>query len=346
LSFQEPSPSLRVLQGSYYEIGLQMGATLGALQVPEADEERVALALACEDLVADRYPAILDKVEGMIHGGGLNERDFKALFYARDFSPQMGCTNLAVLPSHTVDNSLLVGVNYDWYYYAREWREMRKVSPKGAPASLRVTHHWAGSTGGMNEAGLGVFLSVLPRETSVGPGLAWHLIVDIMLDDCQDLEEACDFVTSVRHLSAFNYLIVDAEGEAVVAESLPGRVTMREAEKGFLLATNHLPGREIPEERLSPNDRRRQERSISRYTKATNVLSEIGNSVDEVAIKSLLRDHEAPICRGNHHPPQDAVAFDDVFGTIWSLVAKPQDKQMQVAWGHPCRSEYVTHSVS
>jgi predicted choloylglycine hydrolase len=346
LSSQAAAPSLRVLEGSYYEIGLRMGATLGALEVPEANEETVALALACEALVADTYPAILDKVEGMIDGGGLNGRDFKALFYARDFSPQVGCTNLAVLPSHTVDNSLVVGVNYDWYYYAKEWRELRTVRPKGARASLRVTHHWAGSTGGMNEAGLGVYLSVLPRESSVGPGLAWHLIVDILLDDCRDVEEAKDFVTSVPHLSAFNYLIVDADGAAVVAESLPGGVTMREAENGFLLATNHLPGRETPEENLSPNDRRRQQRSIGRYAKATKVLSETGNSVDEAGIKSLLRDHEAPICRGNHNPPPDAVAFDDVFGTIWSLVAKPQERRMQVAWGHPCRSEYVSHSVS
>jgi predicted choloylglycine hydrolase len=346
LSSQAPAPSVRVLEGSYYEIGLQMGATLGALEVPEADEETVALALECEALVADTYPAILDKVEGMIDGGALNGRDFRALFYARDFSPQMGCTNLAVLPSHTVDNSLLVGVNYDWYYYAREWREMRKVRPRGARGSLRVTHHWAGSTGGMNEAGLGAFLSVLPRETSLGPGLAWHLIVDIVLESCRDVEEAKDFVTSVPHLSAFNYLIVDAEGAAVVAEALPGGVTIREAENGFLLATNHLPGRESPEEQLSPNDRRRQQRSISRYTLATTVLSEIGNSVDETTIKGLLRDHEAPICRGNHNPPPDAVAFDDVFGTIWSLVAVPQERQLQVAWGHPCEAEYVSNSVS
>jgi predicted choloylglycine hydrolase len=345
LSSQAPPPSVRVLQGSYYEIGLQMGATLGTLEVPKADEESVALALACEALVAETYPAILDKVEGMIDGGALDGRDFKALFYARDFSPRMGCTNLAVLPSHTVDNSLLVGVNYDWYYYAREWREMRKVSPEGARGSLRVTHHWAGSTGGMNEAGLGVFLSVLPRESSVGPGLAWHLIVDILLENCRDVGEASDFVGSAPHLSAFNYLIVDAEGAAVVAESLPVRVTIREAENGLLLATNHLPGREKPEEQLSPNDRRRQQRSMGRYAKATTVLSELGDSVHEAAIKSLLRDHEAPICRGNHNPPPDAVAFDDVFGTIWSLVAKPQERQLQVAWGHPCRAEYVSHGV-
>lgn len=346
MSSQAASPAVRVLEGSYYEIGLQTGATLGTLEVPEADEDTVALALECEALVADRYPAILDKVEGMIDGGTLNRRDFKALFYARDFSPQMGCTNLAVLPSHTVDHSLLVGANYDWYYYAREWREIRKVRPKGARWSLRVTHHWAGSTGGLNEAGLGVFLSVLPRQSSVGPGLAWHLIVDLLLDRCRDVEEACGFVTAVPHLSAFDYLIVDAEGAAVVAESLPGGVTIREAENGLLLATNHLPGRETPEDELSPPDRRRQERSLARFALATKVLSEMGSSVDEVAIRSLLQDHEAPICRGNHNPPQNAVAFDDVFGTIWSLVSRPQERQLQVAWGHPCRSEYVSYSVS
>ncbi len=339
-------PPVKLLEGSYYEIGLQMGAALKRLQVPQADQETLALALDCEAVVADTYPALLDKVEGMIDGGKLARNDFKALFYARDSSGQMGCTNLAVLPSCAADHSLIVGVNYDWFYHAREWRELRQMKPQGARRSLRVTHHWAGSPGGLNEAGLGVFLSVLPQRQSTGAGLAWHLIMDIVLDTCRDVQDARDLVASVPHLSAFNYLIVDVLDEAVVAEALPGGVTFREAENGFLLATNHLPGREEPEALLSEPDRRRQQRSVARYERATTWCSEMAGRIDQAAVRELLRDHEAPICRGNHNPPEKGTAFDDVFGTIWSLTCRPADRELHVAWGHPCRSDYLPYGLA
>jgi predicted choloylglycine hydrolase len=335
-----------LLEGSYYEIGFQMGAALERLEVPKTDAETLTFALGCESVVADTYPALLDKVEGMIDGGKLARDDFKALFYARDPSGQIGCTNLACLSSCTADDSLIVGVNYDWFYHAREWRELRETRPEGAWPSLRVTHHWAGSPGGLNEAGLGIFLSVLPQRQRSRPGLSWHLIMDVALDTCRDVQEARDFLASVPHLGAFNYLIVDALGDALVAEALPEGVTFRKAENGFLLATNHLPGREQPEDQLSEASRRRQERSLARYEKVTAWCSDVAGRVDEAAVRELLRDHEAPICRGNHNPPENGTAFDDVFGTIWSLTARPVDRELYVAWGHPCRSDYVKYGLA
>ncbi len=338
-------PRTVVFEGSYYEIGQQMGDGLTTLQVPEANDETVSLAAGCEAVAKERHPPILAKVEGMIEAGGLRESDFKAFFYARDAFPQMGCTSLAVLPSYTKDGSLIVARNYDWYYSSAQWREVRKIRPEGAFRSLSVTHHWAGSPDGLNDQGLGVFISVLPRQQAAGPGLQWHLVTDIMLDTCKDVGEACDFITAVPHLSAFNYLIADQEGRAVVAEALPTGVTIREPEDGFILATNHLPGREAAEEGLSERDRRRQRRSLARYYRATEVIQQNQGQVDEEVIKSLLREHEAPICRGNHDPPTDGTEFDDVFGTIWSLIARLSGRELMIAWGHPCRSEYQKHSL-
>jgi hypothetical protein len=258
----------------------------------------------------------------------------------------MGCTNLAILPERTADGSLLVGVNYDWYYYAQEWRELRKVRPDGACRSLRVTHHWAGSPDGINDAGLGIFLSVLPREESEAPGLGWHLITGIVLETCHTLKEACELVGSAPHLGAFNYLITDVTGQAAVAEASPSGVTIREPEDGFIVATNHLPGREIPEEDLSPDDRRRLRRSLQRYAHGREAIGSLEEPIDESTIKSLLCDHDAPICRGHHDPVEGDNSFDNVFGTIWSLIARPAHRSLQVAWGHPCRSDYVSHHLN
>ena len=337
---QGSPPGVRVLKGSYYEIGLRLGAALRSLDIPKASHESAALAAECEAIVAERYPAMLDKIEGMIDGGRLDRTDFKAFFYGRDASPQIGCTNLAVLPCRTSDGSIIVGVNYDWYYYAREWRELRKMAPGGAFQSLRVTHHWAGSPDGLNEKGLGVFLSVLPQQESVGPALAWHLIMDILLDTCHDVEEGWEVIDSLPHLSAFNYLLADAYGQALVAEALPFGVTRREPEGGVVIATNHLPGRETPEDSLSPNDLRRQRRSIARHARVSELLAAEGQQVSQGTIGSLLREHQGPICRGNHDPLPGDTSFDDVFGTIWSLIVRPAQSEVLVAWGHPCRSEY------
>jgi isopenicillin-N N-acyltransferase-like protein len=311
-----------------------------SLQLPEPDDEVLNFALECEALLAEISPPLLQKVEGMIEGSSLPRGALKASFYARHFSPSMGCTSLAVLPPLTADGALIVGVNYDWYYLSRQWSEVRETRPQGALSSLGVTHHWAGSPDGVNEAGLGVFLSVLPQVKATGPGLTWHLVTDILLDTCHDLAEACQLVTSVPHLSPFNYLIADASGRAVVAEALPDGVTLREPEDGLLLATNHLPGREMPEQELSENDRRRQRRSLQRYTRASETLGNLGRPATEADIKDLLCDHETPICRGNHDPVEGDTSFDNVFGTIWSLISHLADKTLQVAWGHPCRSDY------
>jgi predicted choloylglycine hydrolase len=343
LNLQPSSSGVRILEGSYYEIGLQLGATLETLQIPVATAEKKALAASCQALIAERYPSVLEKVEGMIDGGGLRSGDFKAFFYARDLSSEMGCTNLAVLPGRTRDDCVLVGVNYDWYFQSQEWREIRSMRPEGALSSLRVTHHWAGSPDGINEAGLGVFLSVLPQDGIAGPGLPWHLVTDIILETCQTVTQANDFLDSVPRLRAFNYLVTDALGQAVVFEALPRSLTTRDPEDGFLLATNHLPGREVAAEELSEEDKRRQRRSLARYQRVREILGWSGAGIDEVAMKTLLMDHEAPICRGNHQPIPGEDSYDNVFGTIWSLVAWPGRGDLQVAWGHPCQSEYVSY---
>jgi predicted choloylglycine hydrolase len=345
LTVVDTSSGVRVLRGSYQEIGIQLGASMAGLQLPELDEEILTFALACEALLAENYPPLLGKVEGIIKGSGLPRRALKASFYADNFSSSMACTNLAVTPPRTADGRLLVGLNYDWYYHSQEWREIRETRPLGALPSLGVTHHWAGSPDGVNEAGLGVFLSVLPDEKRRGPGLTWHVVTDILLDTCHDVAEASQFLTSVPHLTAFNYLITDASGQAVVAEALPGGVTLRGPEDGFVLATNHVPGREVPEQELSEAGRRRLKRSLERYAKAREVLTSLGRPVDDAVIENLLADHEAPICRGNHDPVEGDDSFDNVFGTIWSLISRPEDRTLRVAWGHPCRSEYRAYAL-
>ncbi|MBI3287788.1 MAG: hypothetical protein HYZ68_07050 [Chloroflexi bacterium] len=328
--------------GSHYEIGLQMGPRLRTVPLPPADEGRVRFAQRCEGLAREVYPPLLEKVEGMIAGGDLPATPFKAYFYGRGGPPQVGCTNIAVMPEITPDGQLWVARNYDWYYEARPWREVRQIAPQGALRHLGVTHHWAGSPDGMNERGLVVLLAALPGLDATGPGLHWHMLIDILLETCANAQQARAFITSVPHLLAFNYLIADAQ-EAMVAEATPQGVTLREPEEGILVATNHLPGREQPEGGMSEGERLRQRLSIRRYQRARELLGERRGALDVEALQAILRDHEGGLCRGNHPTLAPQAGFHASFGTIWSLVGQPERREFLVAPDHPCQVEYKAY---
>lgn len=320
-----------------------LGRDLATLDIPESDSQGSRFAAQCEAIVREIYPPILEKVEGLIEGSGLSAQGFKAYFYTRGGPPQIGCTNLAILPPCTKEGFLLLGGNYDWFYAAREWREVRVIRPKGAHSHISVTHHWAGSPDGLNERGVAVLLSVLPEREIKKPGLQWHLVIDILMETCSRLEEGRDLITSIPHLRPFNYLIAD-EDRAIVAEATPDGVSIREPEGGLLVATNHLPGREFPEEELTEPDRLRQRRSLARYKRVHQMVGERPR-VDIEAFKAILRDHEAPVCRGDHPSVEERKGFDGIFGTIWSLICQPKGREFLLAAGHPCNSEYEGYSL-
>ncbi len=335
---------LRTLEGTHYEIGYWLGRGLATLDIPESDSQGYEFAAQCEAIAKEIYPPILEKVEGLIEESGLSAQDFKTYFYTRGGPPQIGCTNLAIMPSYTKEGFLLLGSNYDWFYSAGEWREVRVIRPQGIYSHISVTHHWAGSPEALNERGVAVLLSVLPEIEVKKPGLQWHLVIDILMETCSHLQEARQFITSVPHLRAFNYLIAD-EHQAIVAEATPDGVSIREPEGGFLVATNHLPGRGFPEDELTEQDRLRQRRSLTRYKRVHQMMGERPSGVDLEAIKAILRDHEAPICRGDHPSVERRGGFDGVFGTIWSLICQPGRREILLAAGHPCNSEYERYSL-
>ena len=75
--------------------------------------------------------------------------------------------------------------------------------------------------------------------------------------------------------------------------------------------------------------------SHPRYNRLRDLLG--GEAlVDVEDVKGALRDHEGLICSHGEHFP------DREFGTIWSVVGRPGDRQLDIAAGHPSRTEYRT----
>lgn len=319
----------KTFQGSYYKIGLERAKYLKGFPFPKSTPGEVEFARRCREVVEGIYPPILGEFEGLLDGGGFDRDDFSAYFFARKEGILRGCTSFAVLPSITRDKTTIVGRNYDWIYSDLKWCELRYIRPDGAYPTVSYTHHWAGSPDVLNSEGLCVAMASLPRRDARKPGLQWNLVIDIMMDTCRDVAQARSFITKVPHLRSMSYLIADALGEAIVVEALPDSVTIREPENGFVIATNHRIGREPVD---SPESNRR---SQIRYRRAEEMIAERAGFIDEEVAKRILRDHQCHICSGIHGNVRERE-----WGTIWSLICKPQEGGFWIAPGHPCEVEY------
>ena len=124
----------------------------------------------------------------------------------------------------------------------------------------------------------------------------------------------------------------DRSGKAVVVETTVEGIELRYPENGLLVMTNHavcpaLAGKET----FVPPD------SHPRYNRLRELLGG-DRLVDAEAVKQALRDHEGLVCsHGEHFPERE-------FGTLWSVVGRPGERQLDIAEGHPCRAQYRTVS--
>ncbi len=331
---------IKAFTGGAYEIGFQRGRELGDLPMPGVSPPEVAFALACRGCVEALYPPILEMFEGMLAGGGFDRDRFTVYFFARKQGVLRGCTNFAALPSITRDGAVIVGRNYDWVYSDLKWCELRYLHVEGALPVLSYTHHWAGHPDCLNTEGLYIVISSLPGQEPQAPGVQWNLLVDTLTATCCRVDEAERILRSVYHLRSIAYLIVDAEGGAIVAEAGPGHVRIRRPENGALIATNHMLG----EEDASARSRY----SRLRYTRVEEVLRARSGHVDEAVAKEILSDHNCTICCGVHGAQSASPHRDEDWGTLWSSVCRPDLPGLQIAPGHPCEVAYepVTFEAS
>jgi isopenicillin-N N-acyltransferase like protein len=117
--------------------------------------------------------------------------------------------------------------------------------------------------------------------------------------------------------------------------------SMMYAQNGLLAHTNHYLSRRMA--RLE-NDSHHLIGSRVRYFRTMRLLRRV-NRHSEESLKAILRDHvNYPNSICSHEVIDDNPL--DRQKTICSIVMDLTEKQMQVAWGTPCQSEYHTYKLA
>ncbi len=320
------------LRGSHEQMGRQQAQRLMGWTPPPPEPKMLRFAKQCEEMMDQYAPELLDEMRGMAEASGVDYDTLMTLTVTAPFELQdvASCTVLAVTPERSADGRPIVGRNYDYFCdVSKEGATTYRTYPEGGYASLGDCDIWVGREDGLNEAGLfvGIAAFFMPGTQ---PGLTFWFINRLLLDRCATVDEGLATLHELPHAGSWTYLLADRSGKVAVAEPTVEGVEVRHPEDGLLVMTNHAvcPAWAGKEDFVPPD-------SHPRYNRLRDLLG--GEAlVDVEDVKGALRDHEGLICSHGEHFP------DREFGTIWSLAGRPGDRQLDIAAGHPCRTEYRT----
>ena len=292
---------------------------------PTLNDSQLAFAEDCLELVCNYHPPLLDEFEGYAEELGVSLTYLLgALTFGIERSPRH-CSAFAWRGR----DGVTVGRNYDFFPWVKT-RHLIHAKPEIYYATVGMNDGLLGGRHeGVNELGLFVAQSAAPtgNPSPSRPGVIFHLVPRILLETCASAGEATMLARDMPHLMSHSYLVADPD-EMFVVEAHPELVRVREAENGYIGATNHFLHPDLQSLMSSPvteHSRQRQATMLSNLRKAED-------SRDPwMAAKDTLIDHEAPLC-----------SHGESMSTLWSMVADLTDKRLAYSLGAPCRNEYQT----
>ncbi len=305
------------LKGTYKAMGAAHGQLMkhAGVNLPPAEAfDPAGLLPACLEITAREAPELLCEARALAKTAGIPEESLLALLLTAPLGQTQPknlptCSVVAITPNRSTSGHTLVGRNYDFTYAeSRHTATTYTTCPHGAHASLGNSDVMIGREDGMNDAGLfvGMSASFLPGAR---PGLAFWLIVRLLLDRCATVKEALELIQTLTHAQSRNYLLADSSGEAVVVEAALEGCYLRYPENGVVAMTNHvlsdpLHGREMFIPETSP----------SRLARLSALAHQPGKiSLED--LKDTLRDRESGLRAHGE-------IFGQHFGTIWSVATE------------------------
>jgi predicted choloylglycine hydrolase len=306
------------LRGTPAQMGTEDGKRNKGVELPPADPRMMELADDCERVALQHTPELVEEMRAFAEAARIPYDALKTLILTVPLQQNMpSCSVVAVMPERSADGKLMVGRNYDFVYdISWDAATIYRTYPASGHAHVGSCDIWIGREDGINDAGLFVAMSAtfIP---GVQPGLPFWFIVRHILENCARVEEAVEWIQSLPHSQSRNYMLADG-GRAVVAEASIDGVCIREPENGVLAMTNHPAHPSLKTQvNFIPGD------SQTRYDRL-RLKSE--NRITRDDIKTALNDRKNGVCA---HAEFDGQRF----GTIWSVVACPEDRQLAIAPG-------------
>jgi len=317
--------------------------------------QRAAKYLPVIERVAPDYS---EEMKGVAKGSGSDLLDITALNvryelmysqYSKLGVPAIssrtdGCTAFAVEPGMSENGHALMAQNWDWIPEVEGLFQRR--ANDNEPEVISFTE--AGVVGGkigINSAGLGLLINGLVSNMDDWSRLekpfhvqCWEILRS------KSLEDAIRIVSEGQRSCSANFLLGQQKSlekaTIVNVESAPQAVNRLSPESGVIAHTNHFCNpasvgisQVIDEEWRS---------TLTRYERIYNLLNDHIAGHEKLSLetaKSMLRDHYGrpdSLCRH----PNPALAEDDRYKSVVSVVMDLEDRKLWATDGSPCEDDY------
>lgn len=251
----------------------------------------------------------------------------------------LGCTTFVLTEDHTTSGHVMIGHNEDWLPADEPEVFLIHAEPEGEPAYLAITYGALLPNLGFNQEGICQLCdSVYPSDVRIGVP---RIFVSRAVLAARSLSDAISAALAQHRAAGYNHVLVHESGEAYNVEVSARHFALMYAQGGVLAHTNHYLSRRMA--RLE-DDSHHLIGSRVRYFRAMRLLRRSRrHSAD--SLKDILRDHvNYPNSICSHEIIDDNPL--DRQKTICSIIMDLAERQMLVAWGTPCQSEYHAYRLT
>lgn len=282
--------------------------------------------------LSQHAPAVLEELEGLAEGSGAS---IEALIIENAAGTPMSgeCTSMAISAG---TNGAVLGKNNDGVLDDRRWVLRRTRPTRGHPMVHFVSAGWLSGLDALNASGLANgHNSVGSLRERVRGSVEVRLWAYHLMQRCSTVDEFAEGLLSVPlNGKGFNIVVADAAGNASVIECAVPMVVQRGRGDPFVYATNHYITDELKDADARTPDQKRISEYRFGYLAWQNEVHQPGDKGD---IERLLKSHEpwAPCRHGGAHKSH----------TLWSIIATPARRSLDVAFGAPCKCEYTRYEV-
>ena len=204
----------------------------------------------------------------------------------------VGCTSFGVWGDKSMDGSLLIGRNFDFYVgdqFAGNKIVCFEKPDKGYPFMMITWGGMIGVVSGMNDKGLTVTINAARSEIPYSARTPISILAREILQYAKNIHEACEIAKKRETFVSESILIGSAEdNKAVIIEKSPSQIGINDPKANYIICTNHFQN---PLFFMDPKNRkdRQENASVYRYKRVLQDITE-EQPLDINKVATILRD--------------------------------------------------------